>query len=206
MKSAREIYDFGAHAGSLEGYVYGYTKVDITYLPGWAANLVKEYGLLPDDVRAEIQPGLDGTLGRAVRTLAPHLGEGHDVIGLLKKMIQGKLPDSPDDFTRLGQVQQGSYRELYEFAANAGAFEGYVYIPERPDHTKLSAWVENLVKQWWALSPEVRTDIEPSTNLTLGRAIQSLKPYLGEDDQIIVSLKSILKGKLPASADDFVRH
>ena len=206
MKSAREIYDFGSHAGSFEGYVYGYTKVDLTYLSGWAANLVKEYGLLPDDVRAEIQPGLDATLGRAVRTLAPHMGEDCHVIALLKEMIQGRLPDSPDDFTLMGQVQQGSYRDLYEFAANAGAFEGYVYIPERADYTKLPTWVENLVRQWRALSPEVRTDIEPSTNLTLGRAIQSLKSCLGEDDGIIVNLKSMLRGELPASADDFIKH
>jgi len=206
MKSAREIYDFGAHAGSFEGYVYGYTGVDLKYLPGWAANLVKEYGLLPDDIRSDIQPGLDGTLGRAVRTLAPHLGEDHSVVGLLKEMIRGKLPDSPDDFTRLGQVRQGSYRELYEFAANAGAFEGYVYIPERVDRTKLSGWVENLVKQWNGLSPEVRTAIEPSTSLTLGRAIQSLRSGPGEDEVIIVRLKSILRGKLPASADEFIRH
>jgi hypothetical protein len=206
MKLAREIYDFGAHAGSLEGYVYGYTKVDLKYLPRWSANLVEEYRSLPDSVRAEIQPSLDGTLGRAVRTLAPHLGEDHQVIGLLKEMIQGRLPDSPDDFTRMGQVQPGSYRALYDFAANAGAFEGYVYIPERSDQTKLPRWAENLVKQWRALSHEVRTAIEPSTNLTLGRALQSLKPYLGEDDGVMVNLKTILRGKLPASADDFSRH
>ena len=206
MKLASEIYDFGAHAGSFEGYVYGHTKVDLKYLPRWAANLVHEYRSLPDDIRAEIQPGVDGTLGRAVRTLEPHLGVDHHVIGLLKEMIQWKLPDSPDDFTRMGQVQPGSYRELYDFAANAGTFEGYVYIPENADHAKLPRWVELLVKQWRALSPEVRAAIEPSTNLTLGRALQSLKLCLDEDDGVIVSLKTILRGKLPASADDFIRH
>lgn len=206
MKFAREIYDFGSHAGSFEGYVYGFTKVDLKYLPGWAANLVKEYRSLPDDVRAEIQPNLDGTLGRAVRTLAAHLGMDHQVIGLLREMIQGKLPDSSNDFTRTGQLEPGSYRELYEFAANAGAFEGYVYIAEKADLTKLPYWVESLVREWRALSPEVRAAIEPSTNLTLGRAFQSLKPYLAEDDGVIVNLKTMLKGKLPESADDFIRH
>jgi hypothetical protein len=206
MKLAGEIYEFGAHAGSFEGYVYGYTRVDLAYLPGWAANLLKEYRSLPDGIRAEIQPGLDMTLGRAVRSLAPHLGENHQVLGLLEEMIQGNLPDSPDDFTRDAQVKPGSYREIYEFGAKAGAFEGYVYKAEKAACTGLLPWAENLVKKWRALPSDVRAAIEPSTGLTLGRAIQSLKSCLHEKDGVIVSLKEIVKGKLPASADDFVRH
>lgn len=206
MKPVREIYEFGAHAGSLEGYVYGYTRVDLSYLPGWAANLLKEYRSLPDDIRAEVQPGLDMTLGRAVRSLAPHLGEDHQVIRLLLEMIRGNLPDSPDDFTRELKVQPGSYREIYEFGAKAGAFEGYVYKAEKAACTELTPWAENLVKKWNALPADVHAAIEPSTSLTLGRAIQSLRSCLDEKDGVIVSLKEIVKGKLPASADDFVRH
>lgn len=206
MKFAREIYSFGSHAGSFEGYVYGYTKVDLNYLPGWVANLLKEYLSLPDDVRGDIQPDLNGTLGRAVRTLAPYLGMDHEVLATLQQMIQGKLPESSNDFTRTGQVQPGSYRELYDFAANAGAFEGYVYISEKVDYTKLPTWVGNLLEQWRRLSTEVRTAIEPLTDFTLGRAFHSLKPFLDKDDVVIKNLKTMLKGKLPASADDFIRH
>ncbi|MDA8307626.1 MAG: hypothetical protein M0Z81_12455 [Deltaproteobacteria bacterium] len=204
MKLAAETYDFGAHAGSFEGYVYGYIKVDLTYLPGWSANLLEEYRALPDDIRREIQPGLDGTLGRAIRTLAPHLDAEDEVLRRLHEMIEANLPDSPDDFTRRAKARPGSHLELYEFAANAGAFEGYVYIGERVDYTKLPRWIENLVKEWGALFPEVKTLIQPSVNLTLGRALHSLSAWLDEDDPVIAPLKTMLRGKLPASANDFI--
>jgi hypothetical protein len=46
LKLAREIYEFGAAAGSFEGYVYGDAKVDPKYLPSWADNLLQEYTVL----------------------------------------------------------------------------------------------------------------------------------------------------------------
>ncbi|MEW6668947.1 MAG: hypothetical protein AB1512_27370 [Thermodesulfobacteriota bacterium] len=204
MELARELYDFGAHAGSLEGYVYAWINVDPGYLPRWTENLLKEYRSLPESVLAEIQPGLDGTLGRAVRTIEPHLGETHAVIGNLKGMIKGKLPASPDDFTRRGDIPPGSYREIYEFAANAGAFEGYVYIAERADYKRLSPWAENLARQYQALPDDVRERIQASCDMTLGRALQSLRRFLDDEDRTIVSLKSIVKGEIPSSHHDFV--
>ncbi|MBN1104386.1 MAG: hypothetical protein JXL84_13295 [Deltaproteobacteria bacterium] len=206
MELAREVYDFGAHAGSLEGYVYAWTGVDPEYLPRWVENLVKEYRSLPEGVVAEIQPGLDGTLGRAVRTIAPHMGESHAVIGNLKVMIKGKLPASPDDFTRVGKVVPGSYREIYEFAANAGAFEGYVYIPERADYKRLSPWAENLARQFHTLPPDVRDRIQPSCDMTLGRALQALRRFLEDEDRTMLSLKGVIKGEIPSSHKDFVKH
>jgi hypothetical protein len=206
MELAREVYEFGAHAGSLEGYVYQWVNMDPGYLPRWTENLMKEYRSLPDIVLAELQPGLDGTLGRAVRTITPHMGESHAVIENLKSMIKGKLPASPDDFTRVGEVHPGSYREIYEFAANAGAFEGYVYIPERADYKRLSPWAENLARQFHALPPDVRDRIQPSCDMTLGRALQSLRQFLEDEDRTMVSLKSIIKGEIPLSQKDFVKH
>jgi len=206
MELSREVYEFGAHAGSLEGYVYGWINVDPQYLPGWTRNLVKEYGSLPERVLEEIQPGLDGTLGRALRSVTPHLGETHVVIENIKGMIRGSLPTSPDDFSRVGEIRPGSYRELYEFAANAGAFEGYVYIPERADFKKLPPWAENLDRQFHALPPDVRAAIQPSCNMTLGRAFQSLRQFLEEDERVIVSLKGIIQGEIPSSPSGFVKH
>jgi hypothetical protein len=206
MELAREIYEFGAHAGSLEGYVYGWIKVDPEYLPGWSRNLVKEYQTLPERVVQEIQPALDGTLGRAMQTLVPHLGENHSVIENLRSIVKGKLPLHPDDFARIGEVHPGSYREIYEFAANAGAFEGYVFIPERADYKKLPTWLENLVRQYQAFAPDVRDAFQSGCNMTLGRALQSLKRFLEDEDRLIVSLKSMIKGDIPLSPKAFVMH
>ena len=193
-------------AGSLEGYVYGWINVDPEYLPRWSENLVKEYQTLPDRVMAEIQPALDGTLGRAVGTIVPQLGEDHVVVKNLMGMIKGKPPLSPDDFSRVGEARPGSYRELYEFAANAGAFEGYVYIPERANHKNLSAWVENLVRQFRSFPPDVRGAIQSSCDMTLGRALQSLKRFLDDEDRTIVGLRSIIKGDIPSSPMAFDKH
>ena len=99
MELYRELYDFASSAGAFEGYVYP-KELDVSYLPRWAGNLVKQYEALPAEVRAEIQPLCDGTLGRAVQSLIPELGEDHEVVRQLQGMIKGKLPSSSDDFDK----------------------------------------------------------------------------------------------------------
>lgn len=95
-----ELYDFAASAGSFEGYVYRHKDMDTSYLPKWSGNLANQYNALPEDVKKEIQHMCDGTLGRAVRSLVPVLGEDHEVIENLKACIKGELPESPDDFEK----------------------------------------------------------------------------------------------------------
>ncbi len=95
----QEVYDFAAKAGALEGYVYPKEKVDLNYLPRWVDNLVNHYHSLPSEVREEFQGLCNGTIGRAIQSLLPYLGEDHEVIKKLKSVISGKLPSSPDDFT-----------------------------------------------------------------------------------------------------------
>jgi hypothetical protein len=95
----REVYDFAAKAGALEGYVYQKEKIDVNYLPRWVDNLVNQYHRFPSGVKEDFQSLCNGTLGRAVHSLLLHLSEDHEVIKKLKGMISGKLPLSPDDFT-----------------------------------------------------------------------------------------------------------
>ena len=99
MKIHQEVYDFAAKAGALEGYVYPKEKVDIGYLPRWVENLEEHYHRLPPEVREEFQDLCDGTLGRAIQSLLPALGENHEVIKKLRSITSGKLPSSPNDFT-----------------------------------------------------------------------------------------------------------
>jgi hypothetical protein len=97
------------------------------------------------------------------------------------------------------------YRKIYEFAASAGAFEGYVYHKETLDDGALSTWVHNLVTAHDHLPREVRDEIAPGLDQTLGRAIQSLIFVLGEDHSLVRKLKPLVAGSLPQSADDFQR-
>ncbi len=103
MKIYKDLYAFAASAGAFEGYVYLRDKVNPDYLPRWVDNLVNQYKILPPTVLAEIQDLCDGTLGRAVRSLIPVLGEDHEVVGKLKGLIRGEMPSSPDDFSRDGK-------------------------------------------------------------------------------------------------------
>jgi len=97
----------------------------------------------------------------------------------------------------------GIYQEVYDFAAKAGALEGYVYPKEKADLSYLPRWVDNLVTQYQRLPSEVREEFQSLCNGTIGRTIQSLLPSLGEDHEVIKKLKSVITGKLPLSPNDF---
>lgn len=93
-----QIYEFAASAGALEGYVYGKDKLDEQILHKWCDNLLKAYKLFPPEIRIELQRSCDGTIGRAIRSLAPILGENHEISVKLQSMISGELPKSANDF------------------------------------------------------------------------------------------------------------
>jgi len=95
-----DIYEFAARAGAFEGYVYQKEKLEPGSLDRWVDHLITQYKVLPPDVRQEFQSLCDGTIGRAIRSLIPLVGETHELIGKLKTMTAGKLPSSPDDFSR----------------------------------------------------------------------------------------------------------
>lgn len=95
-----ELYDFASSAGSFEGYVYKGEGRDLSFLPRWSGNLLRQYRALPEDVREEIRTMCDGTIGRAILSLIPLIGEDHEVIENLKPMVKGKMPASPDDFDK----------------------------------------------------------------------------------------------------------
>jgi hypothetical protein len=100
----------------------------------------------------------------------------------------------------------GIYEELYDFAASAGAFEGYVYQKDKVDPSYLPRWASNLEKQYNALPADVRTDIQDLCDSTLGRAVQSLVPLLGADHEVVKRLTGMIQGDLRSSPDDFDKH
>jgi len=95
-----QLYEFSASAGALEGFVYRRPDVEAGAIEKWVENLGESYQLLPAEVLKEIQPSLDGTLGRAVNSVRNVLGEEHALVRKLESMVKGPLPASPDDFQR----------------------------------------------------------------------------------------------------------
>jgi hypothetical protein len=96
-----------------------------------------------------------------------------------------------------------TYKEIYEFAASAGAFEGYVYQRENLDAVSLDNWVKNLVKQYRDLPEDVRKSFQHSLDRTMGRAVQSLITLFGREHAHVVALKSLVAGQMPDAPDDF---
>ncbi|MCP4368784.1 MAG: hypothetical protein GY797_11830 [Deltaproteobacteria bacterium] len=99
------------------------------------------------------------------------------------------------------------YSKIYQFAASAGAFEGYVYkkkgAEELGDMNALSEWIDNIVGAYNHLPNEAIEHFQDSCDRTLGRAILSMIPVLGKDHEFINKLRSIIKGSIPSSPDDF---
>jgi hypothetical protein len=100
MDEFKKMYEFAASAGALEGYVYRKKDLDMDALPHWVKNLKTAYGLLPREALDSVQPSVDQTLGRALKSLVLTLGEEHELVMMLKSMIKGSLPRSPDDFPK----------------------------------------------------------------------------------------------------------
>jgi len=99
----------------------------------------------------------------------------------------------------------GVYSDIYEFAARAGAFEGYVYRREGLAANSLERWVDHLVEGYTAVAPGARNEFQGLCDGTIGRAIQSLIPTLGENHELITKLKGLRLGRMPTSPDDFSR-
>ena len=100
------------------------------------------------------------------------------------------------------------HKKIYEFAASAGAFEGYVYH-KNVDDIDIDAfinWAGNLVAAYENLPSDVLDRFQNSLNQTLGRAIQSLIPLLTKENEVIQKLNLMVKGELPESADDFQKE
>ncbi len=97
----------------------------------------------------------------------------------------------------------GIHRAIYDFAAKAGALEGYVYPKEKVDPSYLPVWVDHIVEGYQSLPPDARAEFQDLCDQTIGRTIASLLPILGENHEVIRKLKSMTAGKLPSSPDDF---
>lgn len=100
------------------------------------------------------------------------------------------------------------YRQIYEFAASAGAFEGYVYRRSKSemDTGVLSSWADNLFEAYHHLPADVISECQSGCDQTLGRAVKSLIAEFGEEHQLIGRLRLLVKDEWPADPDDFQKE
>ncbi len=98
------------------------------------------------------------------------------------------------------------YREIFEFAASAGALEGYLFKKERVTPEEIDDWIHNLMKQHQRMPPDVREHYQGSLDRTMGRAVHSLTALFGPTHPHVLNLKSMVKGEMPAASNDFERE
>jgi len=98
------------------------------------------------------------------------------------------------------------YTQIYEFAASAGAFEGYVYHKKNRDEIDMKAlnvWMGHLVDAFTLLPEDALEKFRDPLDLTLNRAMASLKAVLEKDHEVLKQLRSIIRRKTNCSPDDF---
>jgi riboflavin kinase len=105
-----------------------------------------------------------------------------------------------------GKDQREMHKEIYAFAASAGALEGYAYPRQELTGDALDNWIGNLVKQYHHLPEDVREAFQSALDRTLGRAVQALIPVLGADHAHIHSLSGLIAGEMPSSPHDFEKE
>lgn len=103
-------------------------------------------------------------------------------------------------------MKMGIYGRIYDFAAGAGALEGYVYPRENVDVSYLEAWIGRLERQYRELPAEVLEEFQGMCDGTLGRTMRSLEGVLGKDHDLVKRLGAMVKGQMPASPDDFTKN
>lgn len=63
----------------------------------------------------------------------------------------------------------GKYKELFKFAAKAGALEGYLY--EREKLEPLHNWVTNIEKMYLGLSDDIKEGIKDDLSIVVKRTL-----------------------------------
>ena len=56
MAEYRDLFDFAAKAGCLEGYLYERHNLEPGYLSNWVDNIDRMYNALPEAAKAECKP------------------------------------------------------------------------------------------------------------------------------------------------------
>ena len=83
----RDLYNFSAKVGCLEGYLYERKDVDISTLPNWVGNIEKMYRNLPAKVKRDFLEDFRNILEKILQSSEKILKKEDGVLTKLKSMI-----------------------------------------------------------------------------------------------------------------------
>jgi len=83
----RDLFNFSAKVGCLEGYLHERKDANISTLPNWVGNIEKMYRDLPAEVKGDILEDYKNILEKILHSLENILKKEDGVLAKLKSMI-----------------------------------------------------------------------------------------------------------------------
>jgi len=83
----RDLFNFAAKVGCLEGYLYERKNADISTLPNWVGNIEKMYRDLPAEVKRDFSEDYKNILKRILQSTGKILKKEDRVLTNLRSMI-----------------------------------------------------------------------------------------------------------------------
>ncbi len=83
----RDLFNFSAKVGCLEGYLHERKDADISTLPNWVGNIERMYRDLPAEVKRDFLEDYNNVLEKILQSSEKILKKGDGVLTKLKSMI-----------------------------------------------------------------------------------------------------------------------
>jgi hypothetical protein len=87
MGLSRDLFNFSAKVGCLEGYLYERREADISTLPNWVGNIESMYRDLPEDVKRDFLDDYKNLLEKILQSAEKILKKEDRLLRKLKGMI-----------------------------------------------------------------------------------------------------------------------
>lgn len=87
MGLSRDLFNFSAKVGCLEGYLYERRDADISTLPNWVGNIERMYQDLPAEVKRDFHEDYRNLLEKILQSAEKILKKEDRVLAKLKSMI-----------------------------------------------------------------------------------------------------------------------
>jgi CTP-dependent riboflavin kinase len=90
MALNRDLFNFSAKVGCLEGYLHERGDADVSTLPNWVGNIERMYRNLPEDARREVLEDYRQILKRILQSSEKILKKDDEALTRLRAMIAGE--------------------------------------------------------------------------------------------------------------------
>jgi hypothetical protein len=95
MALNRDLFNFSAKVGCLEGYLYERKEADISTLPNWVGNIETMYRNLPESVKRDFLEDYRYILEKILQSSEKILKKEDRVLTMLRRMIADTSSNLP---------------------------------------------------------------------------------------------------------------